>query len=109
MYGGGQIKPRGYENEEEGKGDLGLSEHCGLLGHVCWRRLRMALRLRMCARGVRSASSGLCASGCLRAQTGMRPSGSILWSALSCEDSKTLALVVLVRSLQDVRRTGRMS
>jgi hypothetical protein len=71
----------------------------------------MALRLRMRARGVRSASNGLWASsGCLRAQTGSMRPGSILWSTLlSCEDSETLARVVLVRRTQGARRKLRTS
>ena len=60
----------------------------------------MALRLRMCARGMRSDSGGMRAGrGCLCASASsvLRAGTCILLSACSCKVRKTLAGVVLVR------------
>lgn len=60
----------------------------------------MALRFRMCSRGMRSDSGGMRAGrGCLCASASsvLRAGSCILLSACSCKVRKTLAGVVLVR------------
>ena len=60
----------------------------------------MALRLRMCSRGVRSLSAGMRAGrGCLCASASsvLRAGSRILLSACSCKGRKTLVRVVLVK------------
>lgn len=60
----------------------------------------MALRFRMCSRGVRSDSGGMRAGrGCLCASASsvLRAGSRILLSACSCKGRKTLVRVVLVK------------